>query len=143
MRKVTLMFALMVLAGCERSSTATGGMIGDGGRGDLVPGGDPPGELADVSPMAVPSVRRVAPGLYAARVRVESGPVTLIVRTTSASGFAELTSGSEVIRFHEDKMAQTQFATTPGYRYLVIAVPGESDPMLLDYNLASYTEVIP
>ena len=146
MRRLAIVVVLLLVAGCENATASGGGhgTLGGGGKvADLTPWIPQPGTLAAAEGMAVVSVRRVAPGQYAVRARTFSGPVTLSVRVTSGTGFATLTSGTEVLRYHEEGKVDAQISTTAGYRYLIQALPGESDPMLLDYDLSAYTEIVP
>lgn len=138
MRKAMLFAVLMgAVVGCD-SATASEGRQGQVAEHVA---------LASITPaglVAVVSARKVVPGLYAARAAVPTGLVTLIVRQAPASfGFPDLTSGAEIVRFHQTGMAEIQFSALPGNRYLVMAIPGESDPMLLNYSLAAFTEVVP
>lgn len=140
MRKALLFAVLMgAVVGCDSATAAERGTAGAAAA--------PTAAHASITPaglVAVASVRKVVPGLYAARAAVPTGLVTLIVRQASASfGFPELTSGAEIVRFHQTGMAEIQFSALPGNRYLVMAIPGESDPMLLNYSLAAFTEVVP
>lgn len=138
MRKIYALLAVLAVAGCD-SATAS-----EGRQGAALA---PQGVQASITPagvVAVVSVRKVVPGLYAARAAVPTGLVTLIVRQAPASfGFPDLTSGTELVRFHQTGMAEVQFSASAGSRYLVMAVPGESDPALLNYTLANFTEITP
>jgi hypothetical protein len=143
MRKAWLVVALVAVVGCD-SATAAGGAVRQAPQqarsNDTL---DPWLTLDETDPVAVPSVRKVAAGLFQVRGLVEDGPVTVIVRTTAGGGFPTLTSGSEIIRFDMQGMAETGIQTVAGSRYLLIVAPGESDPALVDYSRASYIEFGP
>jgi len=132
MRIRRMALAVALLAGCESSATA------EAGNGAVLRS-----VRAITAQSAVVSARRVGPNLYAIRAQVSSGDVTLAVRVTSGSGFPTLTSGAEIIRFSVEKMAEVQVAMTAGNRYLVMAIPGQDDPALLDYSLAHFIEIVP
>lgn len=144
MRKAWPLVALVMAMGCNSATAAEGGReAGAGGvpRADIVDPIDP--IYTAPSHQAVVSARKVAPGLYAVRAQVGSGTVTLSVRVTNGSGFATLTSGSEVLRYDGDTRVDDMIQVSAGNRYLIQAIPGEADPMLLDYNLSAFTEIVP
>lgn len=88
------------------------------------------------------SVRRVAPGLYAARGVATSSAMHLVVRKVSSSlGFSGLDSGSLVQDDTNTGQVEFQFATSTGFRYLVVAYPSEAG--VDDVGQAAYTELVP
>lgn len=146
MRKAWLVAALLAAMGCD-SATASEGAVTtrpavQGARGNDVLDDWP----VVPPPAAIVSTRRVVNGLYGLRARLigAEGPVTLVVRVAPVTyGFPSLDSGVEVLRFEGVTRVDTQLQVDPSYRYLILAIPGEADPMLLDYTLAAYTEIVP
>lgn len=90
--------------------------------------------------LAVASVRRVVPGLYAARAIGSGASVHLSVRrTASVLGFASLSAGDLVEEAEGTSPQEIQFQTSASYRYLVVASPVVSGAA--DLNHASCVEL--
>lgn len=139
MKKLLLFAVLMgAVVGCDSATASEQGGVKapQEARGDFL---EEP--LLTLSPIAVVSVRKVTTGYYAVRATVPSGQVALAVRTTNAAGFTTLSSGTEILHMDASGVVETEIQTTAGYRYLVIADPGESDQINL--TTASYVEFVP